>query len=118
MAEKRSSRSMGWTALAINLGATPGLGSFLAGHRLVGVFQMGLSVSGFISIMAWFWAFFRGAWGSVQAGDSVVWPPARGLILGGALFGSAWLWSLVTSLQILREIRKPTPPILPESSDR
>jgi hypothetical protein len=109
---------MGWTALAINLGATPGLGSFLAGHRLVGVFQMGLSVSGFISIMAWFWAFFRGAWGSVQAGDSVVWPPARGLILGGALFGSAWLWSLVTSLQILREIRKATPLILPESSDR
>ena len=118
MAEKHRNQSMGWTALAINLGATPGLGSFVAGHRVVGMFQMGLAVSGFIAILAWFWELVRGAWDSVQAGDAVVWPPARGLILGGALFGAAWLWSLVTSLQILRDLRKATPPILPESSDR
>ena len=118
MAEKLRNQSMGWTALAINLGATPGLGSFVAGHRVVGVFQMGLAVSGFIAILAWFWELVRGAWDSVQAGDAVVWPPARGLILGGALFGAAWLWSLVTSVQILRDLRKATPPILPESSDR
>ena len=118
MAGKLRNQSMGWTALAINLGATPGLGSFVAGHRVVGMFQMGLAVSGFIAILAWFWELVRGAWDSVQAGDSVVWPPAQGLILGGALFGAAWLWSLVTSLQILRDLRKATPPILPESSDR
>ena len=118
MAEKLRNQSMGWTALAINLGATPGLGSFVAGHRVVGMFQMGLAVSGFIAILAWFWELVREAWDSVQAGDAVVWPPARGLILGGALFGAAWLWSLVTSLQILRDLRKATPPILPESSDR
>ncbi len=118
MAGKLRNQSMGWTALAINLGATPGLGSFVAGHRVVGMFQMGLAVSGFIAILAWFWELVRGAWDSVQAGDAVVWPPARGLILGGALFGAAWLWSLVTSLQILRDLRKATPPILPESSDR
>ena len=118
MAAKLRNQSMGWTALAINLGATPGLGSFVAGHRVVGMFQMGLAVSGFIAILAWFWELVRGAWDSVQAGDAVVWPPARGLILGGALFGAAWLWSLVTSLQILRDLRKATPPILPESSDR
>jgi hypothetical protein len=46
MAEKLRNQSMGWTALAINLGATPGLGSFVAGHRVAGVFQMGLAVSG------------------------------------------------------------------------
>ncbi|MCX6859652.1 MAG: hypothetical protein NTX70_05400 [Verrucomicrobia bacterium] len=118
MAEKPSSRSVSWTALAINLGATPGLGSFVAGHRVVGMCQMGLAVSGFIAILAWFWELVRGAWDSVQAGDSVVWPPAQGLILGGALFAGAWLWSLVTSLQILRDLRKTTPPILPESSGR
>jgi hypothetical protein len=118
MAGKLRNQSMGWTALAINLGATPGLGSFVAGHRVVGMFQMGLAVSGFIAILAWFWELVRGAWDSVQAGDAVVWPPARGLILGGALFGAAWLWSLVTSVQILRDLRKATPPILPESSDR
>jgi hypothetical protein len=118
MAGKLRNQSMGWTALAINLGATPGLGSFVAGHRVVGMFQMGLAVSGFIAILAWFWELVRGAWDSVQAGDAVVWPPAQGLILGGALFGAAWLWSLVTSLQILRDLRKATPPILPESSDR
>ena len=118
MAGKLRNQSMGWTALAINLGATTGLGSFVAGHRVVGMFQMGLAVSGFIAILAWFWELVRGAWDSVQAGDAVVWPPAQGLILGGALFGAAWLWSLVTSLQILRDLRKATPPILPESSGR
>ena len=118
MAEKLRNRSMGWTALAINLGATPGLGSFVAGHRVVGVFQMGLSVSGFIAILAWFWELLRGAWESVQAGGSISWPPAQALIVGCALFAGAWLWSLVTSLQILRNLRKTTPPILPESSDR
>lgn len=118
MAEKPRSQSMGWTALAINLGATPGLGSYLAGHRVVGVLQMGLSVSGFIAIMGWFWELVRGAWDSIQAGDSVSWPTAQGLILGGALFGAGWLWSLVTSLQILREIRKATPPPLRDPSDR
>ena len=112
MAEKPRSRSMGWTALAINLGATPGLGSYLAGHRGVGLLQMGLSLSGFIAILFWFWELVRGAWGSLQSGDSVVWPPAQALILGGALFGGAWLWSLVTSLQIFRDLRKTTPPIL------
>ncbi len=48
----------------------------------------------------------------LQAGDSVSWPPSQGLILGLALFGAAWLWSLVTSLQIIRDLRKTTPPIL------
>ena len=118
MAEKLRNQSMGWTALAINLGATPGLGSFVAGHRVVGVFQMGLAVSGFIAILAWFWELLRGAWESVQAGGSISWPPAQALIVGGVLFGAAWLWSLVTSLQILRNLRKTTPPILPESSGR
>lgn len=118
MAAKPRNRSAGWTALAINLGATPGLGSFVAGHRVVGALQMGLSLSGFIAIMAWFWELVRGAWDSIQSGDSVVWPPARGLLLGGALFGAAWLWSLATSLQILRDLRKTTPPILTKSSNR
>ena len=112
MAEKPRSRSMGWTALAINLGATPGLGSYLAGHRWVGLLQMGLSVSGFIAILFWFWELVLGAWEGLQAGDSVSWPPSQGLIVGGALFGAAWLWSLVTSLQIFRDLRKTTPPIL------
>jgi hypothetical protein len=118
MAEKLRNQSMGWTALAINLGATPGLGSFVAGHRVVGLFQMGLAVSGFIAILAWFWGLLRGAWESVQAGGSISWPPAQALIVGCALFAGAWLWSMVTSLQILRDLRKTTPPILPESSDR
>jgi len=103
---------MGWTALAINQGATPGLGSFVAGHRVVGVFQMGLAVSGFIVILTWFWELVRGAWEGLQAGDSVSWPPPQGLILGLVLFGAAWLWSLVTSLQIIRDLRKITPPVL------
>jgi hypothetical protein len=79
---------------------------------------MVLSVCGFVTLMAGFWELLRGAWESLQAGDPFVWPPARGVILGVALFGAAWLWSLVTSLQIIRALRKSTPPILPDMSDR
>lgn len=79
---------------------------------------MGLSVSGFIAIMVWFWGLARTAWESLQTGDSVAWPPARGFLVGLCLFGGAWLWSLTTSLRILRQIRKNTPPVLRDRTGR
>jgi hypothetical protein len=116
MAEKPSNRSMGWMALALNLGATPGLGSYLAGRRVVGVLQMAMAVSGFVALMAWFWDLARLAWDAVQTGDSVTWPTSRGWLWGGVLFLGSWLWSLATSLQILRDIRRATPPLLNDPS--
>ncbi len=69
---------MGWTALAINQGATPGLGSYLAGHRGVGLLQMALSVSGFIVIMVWFWELLRGAWKAYRPATRCLGPPRKG----------------------------------------
>lgn len=107
-------RSSGWTALVINLGATPGLGSFVAGHRWVGVAQMTLAVAGFVIFMGWFWKLAQGSWESLETGHPASLPPWRGLVLGLSLFGGAWLWSLATSLRILRDLRTAVPPVLPD----
>jgi len=100
--------------LVINQGATPGLGSFLAGHRWVGVAQMTVAVAGFLIFMGWFWELAQGSWESLDTGHPAPFPPWRRLVLGLSLFGGAWFWSLATSLRILRDLRASVPPLLPE----
>ena len=100
---KSSNRVSGWNALVLNLATTPGLGSFLAGRRAVGIVQMLAAVSGFVVLMLWFWDLARQFWSLLQSGDGAVQPDLRQLVVGGGLFGGAWLWSLWTSISILRQ---------------
>ena len=93
----------GGNALILNLATTPGLGSFLAGRRWVGSMQMLMAVSGFVVLMLWFWDLARQFWSLLQSGDGAVQPDLRQLVVGGGLFGGAWLWSLWTSISILRQ---------------
>lgn len=98
-------RISGGNALILNLATTPGLGSFLAGRRGVGSMQMVMAVSGFGVLMLWFWDLARQFWALLQSSDTVVHPDPRQLMAGGVLFGGSWLWSLWTSLSILRRDR-------------
>jgi hypothetical protein len=93
----------GRNALVLNLATTPGLGSFLAGRRSVGLVQMLVAISGFVVLMLWFWDLARQFWSLLQSGDGAVQPDLRQLVVGGGLFGGAWLWSLWTSISILRQ---------------
>lgn len=105
-------RALGCTAL--NLLATPGLGSLMAKRFLAGALQLALSVSGFLLIVAWMFHYFYAlALQEVEGGTP---PPARqGLGKWGLiLFGIAWLWSLATSISLFREAsaaaKIPAPP--------
>ena len=103
---KSSNRVSGRNALVLNLATTPGLGSFLAGRRAVGIVQMLVAISGFVVLMLWFWDLARQFWSLLQSGDGAVQPDLRQLVVGGGLFGGAWLWSLWTSISILRQSKR------------
>lgn len=107
-------------AFLINQFATPGLGSLLAGRRLSGAGQLTLAIAGFIFFVLWFIAVMRQFYGQIQ-GDVEATPVGWVGWIGLAMFGGAWVWSLVTSLSLLREARRnqpslfndPQPPPLP-----
>jgi len=88
----------------INQLATPGLGSFMAGRWLAGTGQLLLSVAGFVMVIGWFGLVAINTY-NLAVSDA---PPKPAAWLGeaGALtFLVAWLWSLVTSFQILRSAK-------------
>jgi hypothetical protein len=100
----------------VNQCATPGLGSLMAGRRLAGIGQLLVAVAGFALVIGWF------VLNSIQTYNQVVNDAepksVAGLgLAGAAVFIAAWLWSLVTSLSVLREARANerklvTPPII------
>jgi len=97
-------RSKAWSCLAANLLAAPGLGSLMAKRR-AGWPQILMSVLGAILIISGMVTLTM-HWIAVQQlpadmGD-YLW-----LLMGIVLFGTAWLWSLLTSLSILRQTKQP-----------
>ncbi len=95
-----SPRWHAWAAVIANQAALPGLGSLLAGQR-VGWIQVILALTGFV-LTLWWAVGFVAEW--IHTGSLPLELNRRFLIgLGGVvLFLIAWLWSLATSLQILR----------------
>ena len=91
------------TAATLNLLATPGLGSLVAGRWFAGVGQLALAVAGFVLVVAWFVKIIIPYYGMMFS-DSPP-PPVNWRIgeLGAVLFALSWGWSLVTSLSLLHE---------------
>jgi len=97
-------RQAAWGCVVSNL-VLPGLGTFLAHRRVVGIIQLVVSQTGFALSLLWAILFLRD-W--VQQGslpDDVTPHLALGLI-GCAIFLLAWVWSLASSVNILRVSRK------------
>ena len=83
----------------------PGLGTFLAHRRVAGVIQLVVSQTGFALTLLWAILFARD-W--VRQGNLPVDTASHlgvGLI-GSAIFLVAWIWSLASSVNILRNSRK------------
>lgn len=90
----------------VNLIATPGLGTILAGRWLAGLCQLAFAGSGFLLIMLWFWTLFKGMVGGGSSGPAWEWQ------FGVALFAGGWFGSLWSSLDIVRQASAQTPPKL------
>ena len=104
-AAKPLSRTAARNSVLINQLATPGLGSLMAGRYMAGVGQLLLALVGFCLVVAWFIALLTQMYRQIDsdaAPRSVAWLGET----GGVTFVATWLWSLVTSVSLLREARE------------
>jgi len=113
------SRTTARNAALVNLLATPGLGSLMARRWLAGTGQLILAVAGFGLMLGWFVKLMTDYYGLMFNQQSAPQLDFRLLKWGAAIFAVAWLWSLVTSVQLLRAVKtlppesKVEPPVLP-----
>jgi hypothetical protein len=108
------SRQTAWGCLTTNV-AMPGFGSLLAG-RISGYPQVGLGIGGMIltvvfgaRFVIWAlsnWSRLYGAEADPIESLGDIWQHAHWALLGMVLFGLGWLWSLATSMAILKSARE------------
>ena len=95
---------MAVAAALVNQFATPGLGSLMARKWVAGAGQLLLAVAGFLMLIVWYLQWMASKLGDLT-GMTVT--PVHWLLSGGAMvFILSWLWSLVTSLQLMNEARR------------
>jgi hypothetical protein len=104
------SRKEAWGCVLVNQFATPGLGSLAARRWVAATGQLLLSFGGFGLFLGWFFQKVRLLYGQMfgtniplDAGDTF-------LNWGLTLFGIAWAWAWITSIQIIRSAPKDSPP--------
>jgi hypothetical protein len=115
------SRARAASCALVNLAATPGLGSLMARRMVAGIGQLLLALAGFVLIVGWMFELFRRVYlqqlGEPVPPDSSDWMWRWGTIC----FGAGWLWSLVTSLNLLRRAKADVPaqtrPVPPRMTD-
>jgi hypothetical protein len=111
-AGKVLNRATARNCFLINQLATPGLGSLMARRYLEGTGQLLLALLGFGLILAWFIALMLQLFGDSSeqgaSAHSVAWIGQA----GAAVFALSWIWSLVTSLSLIREAEANEPPLI------
>ena len=93
----------------------------MARRVFAGIGQLLLALAGFVLIVGWMFELFRRVFlqqlGNPVPSDSSGWMGKWGLLL----FGAGWVWSLVTSLSLLRQAKADGPvepkPIPPRMAD-
>jgi hypothetical protein len=103
------SRARVVSCVLVNQCATPGLGSLVARRVVAGMGQLLLALAGFVLIIGWMFELFRRV--ALQQLGEPVSPDASGWMgrWGLIFFGAGWLWSLVTSISLLRQVKADKP---------
>src|ERR1041384_1193415 len=103
---KTLDRKSAMALAGLNLLATPGLGTIMAGRLFAGLLQLAAAAGGFLLLMKWFWTLFQ----SMMAGGTFA--PSWEWQLGLLLFILGWLGSAWSSLNFVRAASSQTPPKL------
>jgi hypothetical protein len=93
------------TYFVLNQLGTPGLGTFLAGYRWLGLAQMLVASSGFVLVVVWCIRVGIAAW-QVWQMDSEPKPVGKMGLAGLVLFALAWFWALGTSRKLMRRAKE------------
>ena len=107
------------SCVLLNLAATPGLGSLLARRVFAGTGQLLLALAGFGLLTGWMIRLFSRMIRE-ELGETVSVPVPNWMWQWGlGLFIAGWLWTLVTSISLLRQAKadetagpQPVPPPL------
>ena len=101
-APKEISPAKARNATLLNLFATPGLGSLVAGRFVAGLGQLLLALAGFTLVLVWFLKIMVPYY-SMMFSDAQP-PPINWTFLwaGTIIFIASWFWSLATSIDISR----------------
>ncbi len=118
---QKPSRAAARNAALVNLLATPGLGSLMAGRWVAGLGQLAVAVAGFVMVVVWFFKVMIQYYGQVT-GEVQVRPVGWIGEVGAILFVASWFWALVTSVNLLRQAKAGGPaepgPVSPAGTDR
>jgi len=76
---------------------------------LAGIGQLLLALAGFALIIAWFVMTMKEYY-SLMYDDYPAVSYGKYFLAGALLFAASWLWSLLTSLSLMREAKVPEPP--------
>jgi hypothetical protein len=95
----------------VNQFATPGLGSLMGGKILAGIGQLLLALLGFGLLMVWFLQTIKAYYSLADedAPELTHVSYARYFFAGALFFGASWLWSLYTSISLIRSAKVPEP---------
>ena len=112
-APRRLERATARNCILINQLATPGLGSIMAGQRLVGTGQLLVAVLGFLMVVGWFVLSMINTY-NAAVNDAEPRPVGWLGRAGAYVFCASWLWALSTSLKIHRSLKSaPDPAAVP-----
>lgn len=93
--------------MGINLLATPGLGTIMAGRYASGAVQLVIATAGFALFLAWMLAKFKSL--IDESAPPAAWKWQAGL----GLFVVAWILSLISSRDFVSKTSSKIPPKLP-----
>ena len=93
---KKLDRNSAMALAGLNLLATPGLGTILAGRFFVGLLQLAAAASGFVLIIKWFYDLIQTAFTGVASAPSWEWQS------GVLFFIAGWLASAWSSFNFVR----------------
>jgi len=84
----------------------------MGGRPIAGGGQLTLAIVGCVLMMIWFFQTMK-AYYATAVGDPATPGNLKLFIAGAVVFGISWLWSLVTSISLVRETSISPPQISP-----